>query len=74
MANIPYISTIPDIPIVIQISWSLWFQKGMTLDVCLDIKNISLIPDIPDISTIPEIPIIIKISSRLWFLKGMVEM
>ena len=60
---------IPDIPIIIQISWSLWFQKGMTLYVCPDIINISLIPDIPDIPTIPEIPIIMKISSRLWSKK-----
>ena len=66
MANIHETPPIPNPPIIIQISWSLWFQKGMTLDVCPDIINISLIPDIP---TIPEIPIIIKISLRLWFLK-----
>ena len=71
MANIPVILTIPDISAIIQISWSLGFQKGMTLDVCPDIINISVIPYIPDIPTIPEIPIIIKISSRLWFRKGM---
>ena len=33
MANFPDIPTIPYIPIIIQISWSLWFQKGMTVDV-----------------------------------------
>ena len=60
MANISDIHTIPDIPIIIQISWSLWFQKGMTLDVCPNIINISVIPDIP---TITENPIII-ISAR----------
>ena len=65
-------ANIPDIPIIIQISWSLWFQKSMTLDVCPDIPkilNISNIYDIPDIATIPEIPFIIQISSSLWFQK-----
>ena len=47
MANIPYIPTFPEITIIIQISWSLLLQRGMTLDVCHDIINISLIPDIP---------------------------
>ena len=49
MANIPDISTFPDITIVTQIRWSMWFQKGMTHDVCPDIINISHIPDIPNI-------------------------
>jgi hypothetical protein len=57
MANIPDSPTIPEITIIIQIKWSLWFQKSMILDVCPDIINISLIPDI---TTIPEIPTIIK--------------
>ena len=71
---IPHISTIPEIPIIIQISSRLWFRKGMTLDVCTDIPEIINIPDIfkipdipdiPKIPTIPRIPIIIQISWRL---------
>ena len=58
-ANIFDIPTIPDIPLIIQISWKLWFQKGITLDICPDIPEILNIPDIPNIPTIPQIPIII---------------
>ena len=53
MVNIHNIPTIPDIPIIIQISWSLRFQKGMAHDICHGIINISVIPDIP---TIPKSP------------------
>ena len=68
------IPTIPQIPMIIQISLKLWFRKGMTLDVYHDIPEIINIPDISDIPntpTIPAIPNIIQISSMLWFRKGM---
>ena len=31
--NIPDVLNVPDIPIIIYISSSLWFQKGMILDI-----------------------------------------
>ena len=40
------IPTNPEISIIIQISLSLWFQKGMILDVCPDNLNITNILDI----------------------------
>ena len=49
--NIPNIPTISDIPIIIQISSTLWFRKCMTLGVCLcsDILNNPYLPYIPAI-------------------------
>ena len=46
-------ANIPDIPIIIQISWSLWFQKSMTLDVCPDIPANPEIPDIAELIIYP---------------------
>ena len=59
--NIPYILNVPDIPIIIYISSSLWFQKGMILDIPSEICDIPVIPNIP---TIDEIPIIIYSEER----------
>ena len=73
-SNISDIPTIYNIPIIIQISSSLWFQKCLTLGVwqCLDIPDIPNIPDIPlflplwTFPTVSNIPII-QIISSLWF-------
>ena len=61
--NIADIPTIPEIPIIIQISSRLPFQKGITLDVCPDISKNFNIPDTTNIPTVPKIPIIIVLSS-----------
>ena len=61
------IPTIPEIFIIIQISFRVWFQKGMSLYVCSNIPeilNIPNIPDIPNISDIPEFPLFLKLLSR----------
>ena len=51
-------SSIKTFPSSFKSNWSLWLQKGMTLDIY---------PDILNISVIMNIFIIIQISSRLWF-------
>ena len=64
MANIHETPPIPNPPIIIQISWSLWFQKDMTLDVFPDIINIYLIP------TFLTFPQFLKFPSSLKSARG----